>query len=407
MPASSKLNIFISHPSHYLTNHTSHGDGLIAYSFLERLADRGHQLHVATSLYSLRGTLPDSITLHPIKMQFAGTPNGLTAGHRIEYAIKVRSLFDRLKKEIAFDLIHQLNPVVLGVSGLLYNPKIPLVMGPYWPSWTNNVVSSRAQRFRRSIQEVAKSLTRELNFHRCDAIISPTAASTDEILSAKTSPSKIFPLNVGIDTSAFSPSAETEPSDPTILFLANPMRRKGIFTLLDAFEKLSARVPKCKLLIAGSGHDITEVNERIGRMQCGPQVSLLGHVPRESVNKVIRGCTVYCLPSFGEPFGMSALEAMAAGKPLVVTNTGGLADLVRDEGGRKVPPGDAGALSNALEEVLTNKSLRQDMGRFNRDLVLRDYAWDRVMDRLESIYATVIARKNKPSFSRELSEQVI
>ena len=80
----------------------------------------------------------------------------------------------------------------------------------------------------------------------------------------------------------------------------------------------------------------------------------------------MQSCDVYCLPSFGEPFGMTALEAMACARPVVATDAGGLRHLVAERGGRKVPPGDADALAAALREVLADPELRRAMGEHNR-----------------------------------------
>jgi glycosyltransferase involved in cell wall biosynthesis len=100
----------------------------------------------------------------------------------------------------------------------------------------------------------------------------------------------------------------------------------------------------------------------------------------------MQACAVYCLPSYGEPFGMSALEAMACGKPIVATDAGGLRHLVVDQGGRRVPPGDANALATALREILATPELRREMGKHNRRLIEERYAWPHVIGRLEDIY---------------------
>jgi glycosyltransferase involved in cell wall biosynthesis len=104
----------------------------------------------------------------------------------------------------------------------------------------------------------------------------------------------------------------------------------------------------------------------------------------------MRACTVHCLPSLGEPFGMTALEAMACAKPIVATDAGGLKHLVPDGGGLRVPPGDAAALSAALRQVLTSPELQRRMGDSNRALIERHYTWTRVIDRLEQAYAEAI-----------------
>ena len=98
-----------------------------------------------------------------------------------------------------------------------------------------------------------------------------------------------------------------------------------------------------------------------------------------------------CVPSFGEPFGMTVLEAMACARPVVATDAGGPAHLVTDGGGRRVPPGDPAALAGALEEVLGDPGRQAAMGAHNRRLVEERHAWPRVVDRLEAAYADALA----------------
>jgi len=121
-------------------------------------------------------------------------------------------------------------------------------------------------------------------------------------------------------------------------------------------------------------------------MSCKSQIFLVGNAERTNVCQYMRQCTVYCLPSYGEPFGMSALEAMSCGKAVVATNVGGLAHLVPDRGGRKVPPRNAQALANALLEILCSPELQTKMGQYNRSLVEKKYSWEQVIMQLESIY---------------------
>jgi glycosyltransferase involved in cell wall biosynthesis len=83
-----------------------------------------------------------------------------------------------------------------------------------------------------------------------------------------------------------------------------------------------------------------------------------------------------------EPFGLVAVEAMAAGKPVIASRTGGLADIVRDgESGLLVPPGDAPALAAALERLLDDIALRRAMGARARQIAAAEYDWGVVVRR--------------------------
>jgi glycosyltransferase involved in cell wall biosynthesis len=175
-----------------------------------------------------------------------------------------------------------------------------------------------------------------------------------------------------------------------VLFLAHVLVRKGIYCLIDAFETLVSRVPEVRLVIAGGGSELAAVKQRVAASSYHDRVQFLGRVNRTEVTDLLQQCTVYCLPSDGEPFGMAALEAMACGKPLVVTGAGGLAYIVSEQGGRRVPVKDPAALARALEELLNNPLLCRQMGQYNRAQVETHYAWPRVTNRLEHIYEQVL-----------------
>jgi glycosyltransferase involved in cell wall biosynthesis len=211
-------------------------------------------------------------------------------------------------------------------------------------------------------------------------------------------------LPYGIDTEAFHSGAPVAAraeeqgdggaatdADGPILFLAGLEPWKGIETLLDAFELTAAELGDRRLAIGGDGTLAAAVRRRVERSAFGERIDLLGRVERERVPALLRGCALYCLPSVREPFGISALEAMACGRPVVTTDAGGLRHLIDDEGGRRVPPGDVTALAAALRELLGDPALRRAMGAHNARLVRERYSWARVVTRLEAAYREAIA----------------
>jgi glycosyltransferase involved in cell wall biosynthesis len=87
---------------------------------------------------------------------------------------------------------------------------------------------------------------------------------------------------------------------------------------------------------------------------------------------------------------MTALEAMACGKPVVGTNAGGLGHLLKKAGAIAVKPGDAKALGSALIRVLQSESLQVETGLAGRQLAVKEFSWGAVSDRLESVYHRVL-----------------
>jgi L-malate glycosyltransferase len=394
---SSPLTIFVPHCSDLLTDHLPHGDGLIAHGFLTNLARRGHRLHVASSRVDLREPLHQNITLYAIPVTSA---SGLLS--RVEYMIRVRALWNKLKQRYPFDLIHQFNPVFTGISLFLALSKLPLVLGTYVARWPDDPDSlASAQRWHGQVLRTCRTVICFFQQRQADALLVTTPAACDRLPGVHDLGGRIQLLPHGVDAEFFSPqqgwdspaAVRVDQNRPSILFFANVLKRKGIFTLLDAFSKLSDEFPSLLLRIAGDGNAFAEVKRRASTLCCAGKVEFLGRQQRSEAPALYRSSSIYCLPSYGEPYATTVLEAMSCARPLVVTNAGGLAHMVHDRGGIRVPVGDPTALAAALGDLLRNPDLRVSMGRYNRALVEDTMTWAHVTQRLEEIYSGVLARR--------------
>jgi glycosyltransferase involved in cell wall biosynthesis len=212
----------------------------------------------------------------------------------------------------------------------------------------------------------------------------------------KAAAKKIFVVSHGVDATAYRPARNGEVQSNQILFLNGLSQAKGIFTLLDAFELVAKSMPHARLAVAGRGSDAERVATLIASSPLRDRIDFMGHVPRERVPAVMAACALHCLPSFGDPYPGSILEAMACGKPVVATDAGGIPYLLPDDGGRRIPPGDVPALADALTEILASPQLQMDMGAVNRRAVEAQHTWERVGDRLEDIYRFVLRPSSSP-----------
>ncbi len=358
-----------------LTDHVAHGDGLHAYRLLLELAARGHELIVAYDWAELSAPPPPNVYLHRIAL---GAGDDIV--RRLEYAWKIRGFFERHHRERPFDLIHQINPVYNGHSVGLIGTPVPLVMGPLLSMWV----------VRTPLATKALAAVRWLQEQKADALMVATESAKERIIDKRRAAGRTHLVPFGVDASAF-PSQPLPPGDQTILFLAGLTARKGVMDLLDAFEIVGERCPRARLLLAGEGDLREEIRARVRGSRFAERVTLPGLIARREVPALIAASTLFCLPSTREPFGMSAVEAMSVGRPLIVTDAGGLGELVDDRGGRRVPVGDPVALARAIVEILTTPGLAASMGSFNRELIERRIAWPVVIDSIESVYETVLA----------------
>ncbi len=234
------LTIFVSHPSHFLTDSWPHGDGLIAHSILRRLAERGHTLHVAVPLSGLMKPMAANVHLYSLKTTVPHTKDHQSLAYRLEYAVRVRSLFSKLSKEIKFDLIHQLNPVVGGLSLFLYGLGYPLLMGPIWPLWKTRAEQATGANFTARFKDAL--LTPQ--FLRADGILSPTPASAARLPESVRQSGKSFPFHLGIDIDEFSPDESLWPSEPDgTLPGQHAGAKRGVRAALAAFERILERLP--------------------------------------------------------------------------------------------------------------------------------------------------------------------
>ena len=175
----------------------------------------------------------------------------------------------------------------------------------------------------------------------------------------------------------------SEPSGPssgrTILFAGRIVRDKGLDVLVEALSLRGDSWSRC--LVIGEGWDENRIRRLANRRGVGAKVVFLGPLPRKEVRDELGKAHVVVVPSrWPEPFGIIGLEAMAAGRPVVASNVGGIPEWLDDgRTGILVPPGDAKALAGALTVLLEDSSRAEQMGlegwrqveRFSPDSHLR------------------------------------
>lgn len=138
--------------------------------------------------------------------------------------------------------------------------------------------------------------------------------------------------------------------------------RKNVAGLLDAYGQLLARHPTVpRLVVAGAAG--TEAGPWLQQMQSPPlagHVDYLGYVSAERRTELFRGARFFLMPSFEEGFGLPALEAMAAGVPVIASHRGSIPEVVGDAG-ILIDPSDSAALSTAVESALADERLWNDL----------------------------------------------
>lgn len=187
---------------------------------------------------------------------------------------------------------------------------------------------------------------------------------------------------------------------------------KGLEVFLDAARVVADRFPDARFLIVGDeptlGADLAPTSGpyrralelRAKRLGLADRVVFTGF--RLDVPDVLAGLAVSVLPSVtGEGLPNSVLEAMAAGLPVVATDTGGTSEAIADgETGIVVPPGESGALARAVIALLDDPSLRTRMGAAGRRRVAKLFSIDRMAHNMQALYARLIDARERAATSR-------
>ena len=182
---------------------------------------------------------------------------------------------------------------------------------------------------------------------------------------------------------------------PYVLFVGRLASNKGLLPLVEAFATVAKDHPEALLVLVGEDGGMRPAVEALAeRRGLGARVRILGHVRDDAVlADAYRDARLAVLPSEYEAFGLVLLESLAQGTPVVASRVGGIPEFVPDgKAGRLVPPHDAPALAEAIEQLWSDESLARRMGAFGRDEVVPRYTWDRLVAQLELVYHDVVAR---------------
>lgn len=195
----------------------------------------------------------------------------------------------------------------------------------------------------------------------------------------------------GVDTGLFKPLPEVSRRPGQIIATASadaPL--KGLPVLLHAFKRLVDADPSTELVLIARpkpGGDTEALIERLGLRD---RIRFVADASHEQINQLYAESAVAVVPSLYEGFGLPAVEAMAAGVPLVSTDGGALAEVVGD-GGLQVPAGDSPALADAIDRVLSDPELARALAQRGLDRVRRQFCWSVCAGQMVDLYRASIA----------------
>ncbi len=203
-----------------------------------------------------------------------------------------------------------------------------------------------------------------------------------------------------VDARRFSPEVDGSgmrerlriPRDrPTALLVGRIVPHKGVEHFIEAARYL----PAVQFLVAGEGSSLDAMEHLASNLHVKDRVRFLGRISQENLPKVYAACDFFVLPSVSrlEAFGIVALEAMATGKPVVVTDIPGVREVIEDgREGLLAEPVNPEDLAEKMRHLVTDPDLRREMGRRAREKVLATFTTEKVADQVLQVYGGVLAK---------------
>lgn len=279
----------------------------------------------------------------------------------------------RYHKKNPFDVIVAFEPMYTGFIGIFLQKflRIKLIVEINSEYYYGATASFYGKNFKSYLKSFLHQFASNASLYCADAI-RVLSADGENKLPARFKKKNIYIIPSFVPTHYFSDAHDIH--DNYILFVGYPFRLKGIENLIRAFANISANHPDFKLLLIG--HEI-EKDARNFFDKLPERIEFLPGLYYDEVRKYMEKCYCFVLPSKTEGYGRVVVEAMSCGKPVIVTNVGGLASLVQEgKNGFIVVPGDIDQLANRLNILLENPDLAMKMGQYGRTLAMKKFSSD-------------------------------
>ena len=364
------------------------GAGAYGYNLTKELVKLGHEVHVITPrVFEPEGASEEGLFVH--RLSFINKP--LLAA--TSFWLSLRKEFPSLEQRFGgFDIIHGNAVSDLSLSRkAAHSSRVVTV---------HHLARTAAKMAKAGLVDRVKEASivpflEPICIKRADRIIADSQyTKLDTIKTYGLPESRIEVIYLGVHPSDYIFPEEEKAKlratlginlQPLVLFVGRLETRKGVDILLKALARV-IRETQARLVLAGSGNHsfYRDLAQSLG---IPDKVIFLGFVPEETLRLLYSSCDLFVLPSRLEGFGLVALEAMAAGKPVVATKVGSIPELIKaGQNGLLVQPGDENELAQAIIQLLSDSSLASSIGRNNLRIAKSHYSWQSTAQKTEQLY---------------------
>lgn len=351
------------------------------------LSERGLDIFILGLSNYDKNTLKDNPNITVQSLGFKESlVNSKLSLSKIVYLKAMPKLRDIIKK-FQPDILHAHYATSYGLLGALsgFHPYIISV-------WGSDVFDFPNKSF------LHKSLVK-FALSRADRVLSTSHLMAKETRRYTNTPIEVIPF--GIDLGSFIPQKAESLFDKSDIVIGTVKHLEdiyGIEYILKAFEILKKRhsTLPLKLLIVGGGALEQNLKKMAKELGIGKDTVFTGHVSYSEVPRYHNMISIFVSVSNSESFGVSVIEASACEKPVVVSNVGGLPEVVEDEvTGMIIPPRSPEKTAEAIEKLVLDENLRVMMGENGRQRVKKLYDLDSNVKQMINVYERTLQRQNK------------
>ncbi len=302
--------------------------------------------------------------------------------------VKYVSVYKRIRKiaaEFKPDLVHAHYATSYGLIGTFLNHKRFLIS-----VWGEDVFSFPKE-------SAIKKYLFKRNLRKAKGIFSTSKVMAKEAMLYTNKDVHVVPF--GVDMKVFKHKTVERDENKIIVGIVKTLEDKyGISYLIDAFNVLLKRddSQQYELLIVGKGSKEEALKKQVSDLGINDNVTFTGAVPHDAVPDYFNKMDIVVVPSVksGESFGVAAVEASACEKPVVVSNIGGLPEVVVEgETGLICPPRDTACLAEKITLLVKDKALRERLGKNGRLNALKHYDWEQNADLMMNHYSRILKEK--------------
>jgi len=306
----------------------------------------------------------------------------------LQYAIK-------LHREKPFDIVHAHDWMVTDAAWVMKSG-----LGIPFVATMHATEAGRMHGIHTDLQRYIHQLEWRLTFEAWKVIINSKSMLNELQNSFKLPLDKLVLIPNGTDPDLFSFKFDPNtirgnfaaPHEQIILYVGRVVTEKGVQILLDAAPSVLSACPGARFIVVGTGYYLDEMRGKAQHLGISHNVQFMGYVSDDDLKKLYKIANVVCIPSLYEPFGIVALEGMAAQVPVVTSDAGGLTDFV-EHGvtGITTYAGNASSLAWGLLEVLRNQELSDGLRKEAYDRVKNIYNWKLIAKRTLAVYEEVLS----------------